>query len=111
MCLNRIINAEGQEEEVLEAVKDAGLIATSMKCGPCGGRAMKWSVYKKTEDGYAWRCGKCKASPSIKLESFFYQSNICFPNWMPFFDHWLQHEEATAEQLQVAANVEGEQAS
>ena len=108
MSLNRIINAEGQEEQVLEAVKDAGLIATSIKCGPCGGIAMKWSVYRKAKDGYAWRCGKCKASPSVKLESFFYQSHISFPNWMRFFDHWLRHEEATAEQLQVAANVEGE---
>jgi len=62
-------------------LKDVGLLRSKMQCKTCG-RDMTWSAIRNITEGFRWRCQRsvagirCNQSVSIKLGSWFQQSNF-----------------------------------
>ena len=69
------------ESMAIRYLKDIGLLRSKMQCNTCG-RDMTWSAHPCQFDGFRWRCQKrvagvkCNQSASIRLGSWFQQSNL-----------------------------------
>jgi len=69
------------ESMAIQYLKDIGLLRSKMQCNTCG-RDMTWSAHPCQFDGFRWRCQKrvagvkCNQSASIRLGSWFQQSNL-----------------------------------
>jgi len=67
----------------VEFLKDVGQIPSSMACCRCGSQ-MSWCFDKSVQDHYRWRWPRaisataCRASISIKHDTWFQQSNLNF---------------------------------
>ena len=103
MSINRIINAEGDKKLVIQEAMNAGLIARTASCGVCGNQMREPTRDPKVQDGWRWRC--CRIEKTIKVESFFKDSNVSFPKWMRFIVAWSRDQNYTIENLKNAAPV------
>ncbi len=97
--------AHVRQKEILQMAMDLGLIASSMRCPPCGNRAMKLSRTSKVKDMWRWRCTSCKKERSVRSEAFFKDANVGIPDWLRFIGEWSRNSHATIEQLRASTSV------
>ena len=94
------------QPELIKYFQDKGMLKTSIACEKCNKLMhMQFTVY--SEDGFRYRCSKCKRTMSIRSGSFLAKSKLSLPTFYAFL--YLHHldvlQKDIAEVLGLAENT------
>ena len=98
---------------VINWLKHHNLLASEVNCADCG-QKMNWAKYTKTKDGFIWKsqvkdCSKYKSTRSIRIGSFFANSNLSLQTWVHAIYLWTENigEKLASRQLNISEKNNG----
>src|SRR5213082_4093946 len=83
-------------DSCIEWLATYGLLCNSRMCYRCRGNIpCLLSRRDRLVDGYIWRCPRCRADISIRLDSFFTKSHLSLITLLEFLYHWSEDNSQT----------------
>jgi len=87
-CMWELRHELDNQMMILEWLARRGLIRNSNDCNKCDDTSFSLNTYKQGVDGYRWACKCCKATKSVRDQSFFGKSHLSLSQVLRILYGW-----------------------